>query len=286
MRKNLHTGSNKGQTKQKREIPTHQGGLPGGAGVHAQETEFSAIQRGTHSRRNLSTRKDGANKRQKTQHEESPGNDDTRTTGVDNLPDGKDRANPTPESTPIYQITGSYTVETVISQGPRGPPLTNARQRRFWTVGDGPMFFPANFEGLHLDSYDAPVLRDVRRLAPFPEWSNPPLGGLGDDTGKRLWLLQDFVCIQHMGFDNTYDRTSRTLPTRHPIALRQQQPTQSDNSYKEAPCRSVPLGTIPPTVIQIQIDGTVETGGHILNQIWDGYESAQVSMSTPMTRNN
>jgi hypothetical protein len=44
-RKNLHAESNKGQTKQKREIPTHQGGLPGGAGVHAQETEFSAIQR-------------------------------------------------------------------------------------------------------------------------------------------------------------------------------------------------------------------------------------------------
>jgi hypothetical protein len=241
------------------------------------------------------------------------------------LPDGKDRANPTPESTPRDQITGSYAVETVISQRPRvrqylgtkargknntrgqyntiaypphtlqttengqhffhgpflsggsqrrgmgahhlvrpgakhdgevhdetqgpiGPPLSNATPR-FWTVGDGPMFFPANLEGFHLGSYNAPVFRDVRRLAPFPKWSNPPLGGLGDDTGKRLWLPQDLVCIQQMGFDNTYDRTSRTLPTRHPIALCQQQTTQADNSYKEAPCRSIPLWTNPPTVI-------------------------------------
>jgi hypothetical protein len=50
--------------------------------------------------------------------------------------------------------------------------------------------------------------------------------------------------------------TSRTLPTRHPIVLRQRQKTQADNTYEEALCRSVPLWTNPPTVIQIQIDET------------------------------
>jgi hypothetical protein len=118
------------------------------------------------------------------------------------------------------------------------------------------MFFPANLEGLQLGSYNAPVLRDVRQLAPFPERSNPPVGGLGDDTGRCLRPPQDFVCIQHIGFDNTYDRTSRTLQTRYPITLRQQQPIQANNGYGEAPCRSVPLGTNPPAVIQLQIDGT------------------------------
>ena len=142
------------------------------------------------------------------------------------------------------------------TQGPRGPPLPGATPR-FWTVGDGPMFFPASLEGFHLGSYDAPLLRDVRRLAPFHEWSSPPPGGLGDDTRKSLWLPQDLVCLQHVGFNNTYDMTSRTLPTRHPIVLRQQQKIQADNTYKEALCRSVPLWTNPPTVIQIQLDKTV-----------------------------
>jgi hypothetical protein len=82
------------------------------------------------------------------------------------------------------------------------------------------------------------------------------MGGLGDDTRKNLWLPQDLICLQHVGFDNTYDMTSRTLPTRHPIVLRQQQKIQADNTYKEALCRSVPLWTNPPTVIQIQIDET------------------------------
>jgi hypothetical protein len=252
---------------------------------------------------------------------------------VDDLPDGKGRANPTQESTPKGQVTGGYAVETVVSQrprvrqysdtkargkdstrvrynttaypphtiqttnngqhffhepllsggsqrrgisthrlvrpetkpdgevndktqGPRGPPLTGATPR-FWTVGDGPMFFPASLEGFHLGSYDAPLLRDVRRLAPFPAWSSSlPLGGLGDDTRKNLWLPQDLICIQHVGLDNTYDMTSRTPPTRHPIVLPQQQHTQADNTYKEALCRPVPLLTNPPTVIQIQIDET------------------------------
>ena len=95
------------------------------------------------------------------------------------------------------------------------------------------MFFPADLEGLQLGSYDAPVLRDVRQIATFPERSNPPAGGLGEDTGKYLRPPQDFVCIQHIGFDNTYDRTHRTLPTRYPTTLRQQQPIQANNGYGE-----------------------------------------------------
>ena len=101
-RKNLQAESNNGQTKQKREIPTHQGSLPGGARVHAQETKISTIQRGTRSRRNPSSHKDRTNKRQKTQHEGSSDNNDTHTNGVGDLPDGKDRANPTQESTPRF----------------------------------------------------------------------------------------------------------------------------------------------------------------------------------------
>jgi hypothetical protein len=74
---------------------------------HVQGMEFDAIHRGIHSCRNPSTRRDGANKKQKTQHDEFSGNDNTRTTGVDDLPDGKNRANPTPKSTPRDQIDGN-----------------------------------------------------------------------------------------------------------------------------------------------------------------------------------
>ena len=95
------------------------------------------------------------------------------------------------------------------------------------------MFFPANLEGLQLGSYDAPVIGTMRRIAPFIGRLNPPAGGHGEDTGKYLWRPQDFVYIQHTGFDNTYDRPSRTLPTRYPITLHRQQPIQADNGYRE-----------------------------------------------------
>jgi hypothetical protein len=248
------------------------------------------------------------------------------------LPDGKDRANPSQESTPRDQITGGYTVETVVSQQPRvrttdrkysnteargkdsargrnntvaypphtlqptdrqnffhKPFLSEVSQRwgmnthhlvrpgakhageindeiqgtgkpqladdrpRFWTVGDGPVFFPANTEGFH----HGPLVRDVRRLAPFPEWSSPPLGGLGDGTRENLLLPQDLICLQRVGFDNTYDMTGHRLPVAHPIVLRQQQGTQAGDTYEEAPCGPVPLWTNPTTVIQIQLDETV-----------------------------
>jgi hypothetical protein len=110
------------------------------------------------------------------------------------------------------------------------------------------VFFPANLEGCYLGSYDAPLVRDVRRLAPLTEWSNPPLGGFGDGGGRRenLWLPQDLVCLQHVEFDNTYDMTGHKLPVAHPIVLRQQQGTQAGDTYKEAPYGSVPLWTNPP----------------------------------------
>jgi hypothetical protein len=119
--------------------------------------ELDAIHRGIHSCSGPGTRRDGANKKQTTQRDGFSGNDNTRTTGGDDLPDGKDRANPIPKSTPRDQIDGDYAVKMAISQRPGGPPLTDATQR-FWTVGDGPMFFPANLEGLQLGSYDAPVI--------------------------------------------------------------------------------------------------------------------------------
>ena len=81
----------------------------------------------------------------------------------------------------------------------------------------------------------APLVRDVRRLAPLTEWSNPPLGGFGDGGGKRenLWLPQDLVCLQRVGFDNTYEMTGHKLPVpvAHPIVFRQQQGTQAGDTY-------------------------------------------------------
>jgi hypothetical protein len=55
----------------------------------------------------------------------------------------------------------------------------------------------------------------------------------GEDMEKYLRRPQDFVYIRHTGFDNTYDRPSRTLPTRFPITLHRQQPIQTDDGYRE-----------------------------------------------------
>jgi hypothetical protein len=88
----------------------------------------------------------------------------------------------------------------------------------FGTSGTEPVFFPANPEWFHLGSYDAPLVRDLRRLAPLAEWSNPPLGGFGDGGGKseNLQLPQDLVCLQRMGFDNTYEMTGHKLQVANP----------------------------------------------------------------------
>jgi hypothetical protein len=97
MKKNLHAEGNGGCAKQKREIPTNCGGLPGGAGVLAQET--SSLQEVTHSRRNLSGHKGWTSE------------------GI--LSDDNDMANSYQESASRDQSTGGYAVETVVSQRPR-----------------------------------------------------------------------------------------------------------------------------------------------------------------------
>jgi hypothetical protein len=67
-------------------------------------------------------------------------------------------------------------------QDAQRPQLVDDRPR-FRNVKDRPVFFPASPEWFHLGSYDAPLVRDVRRLAPLVEWSNSPLGG--SVTGRR-----------------------------------------------------------------------------------------------------
>jgi hypothetical protein len=116
-RQNLHTEGNGGRAKQKREIPTSRGGLPGGAGVHAQET--SSLQGETHSRRNLSGHKGWTSKGQSTQHRGSFNSGDTQSADVGSLSGGDDGANSSQESTSKDQSTGGYAVETVVLQQPR-----------------------------------------------------------------------------------------------------------------------------------------------------------------------
>jgi hypothetical protein len=65
-RKTLHAEGNGGRAKQKKETPANRSGLPGGAGVHAQETSY--VHREPRSCRNLSGHRGWTNKRQKTQH--------------------------------------------------------------------------------------------------------------------------------------------------------------------------------------------------------------------------
>jgi hypothetical protein len=116
-RKNLHAEGNGGRAKQKREIPINRGGLPGGAGVHAQET--SSLKGETHSRRNLSGHKGWTSKGQRTQHWGSFNSGDTQTADVGSLSDDDDGANSSQGSTSKDRSTGGYAVETVVSQRPR-----------------------------------------------------------------------------------------------------------------------------------------------------------------------
>ena len=127
------------------------------------------------------------------------------------------------------------------------------------------MFFPANPEWFHLGSYDAPLVRDVRKLAPLVEWSNSPLGGFGDRTGRQthgesehLLLPQDLVYHQRIGFDNTCETTDFRLPVEASVAFRQQERTYVEDTYEEVPYGSVPLRTNPPAVLQIQLKETVD----------------------------
>jgi hypothetical protein len=87
-KKNLYTGWNRGRAKQKGKTPATRGGLPGGAGKHAQETSY--IQGGTRSRRNLGDHNGWTSKGQKTQSLGSFDNNDTQTAGERSLSNGND----------------------------------------------------------------------------------------------------------------------------------------------------------------------------------------------------
>jgi hypothetical protein len=85
------------------------------------------------------------------------------------------------------------------------------------------MFFPANPEWFHLGSYDAPLVRDVRKLAPLVEWSGPPLRGLGNggEKGGHLPLPRDLIYRQCIEFHNTCDTTGHKPPVETSAAVRQ-----------------------------------------------------------------
>ena len=123
------------------------------------------------------------------------------------------------------------------------PQLVDDRPR-FRNVGDGPVFFPANPEWFHLGSYNG--------------WAHPPLGAFGDGggTNENLRLPRDLVCLQHTGFDNTYEMTGHKLPGKDPIVFRRQQGTHVGDTYEKVSYGSVPLWTNPPVVIQIQLEET------------------------------
>ncbi len=112
---------------------------------------------------------------------------------------------------------------------------------RFQNIKERPMFFPTNPEWFLLGSYDAPLVRDARKLAPLVEWSSPPMGMLGAD-GERM------PC----------DTTGHNLPVVTSAATRRLGKTYVVNTYEGATCDSVPLWINPPAVIQIQLQ---ETGG-------------------------
>jgi hypothetical protein len=116
-KKNLHAEGNRSRAKQKREIPTNRGGLPGGARVHAQET--NSLQRETHPRRNLGGHKGWTSKAQKTRNLSPFINNDTQTAGVRILSVDNDMANSSQESASRDLDTRGYAVGTVVSQRPR-----------------------------------------------------------------------------------------------------------------------------------------------------------------------
>jgi hypothetical protein len=143
------------------------------------------------------------------------------------------------------------------------------------------VFFPANPEWFHLGSYDAPLVRDVRKLAPLVEWSNSPLGGFGE----HLRLPRDLVYHQRIGFDNTCETTDHRLPVEASVAFRQQERTYVKDTYEEVPYGSVPLRTNPPAVIQIQLKETVDRDQrpHPF-QARSNCESTRIPMTAAVTR--
>ena len=90
-KKNLHAEGNGGRAKQKGRIPTNRSGLPGGAGVHAQET--SSLQERMHYRRNLSDHTGWTSKGQKTRKLGSFTHNNIHTAGERVLSDGNEMAN-------------------------------------------------------------------------------------------------------------------------------------------------------------------------------------------------
>ena len=102
------------------------------------------------------------------------------------------------------------------------------------------MFFPTNPEWFHLGSYNAPLVRNMRELAPLVEWSNPLMGGLGTG-GERV------PC----------DMTGQTPPIGTSTAIQRLQETYVVDTYEGTTCDSAPLWINPPGVIQIQLQGAV-----------------------------
>jgi hypothetical protein len=130
----------------------------------------------------------------------------------------------------------------------QGPQLVDDRPR-FQTIKNRPVFFPASPEWFHLGSYDAPLVGDLRRLAPLVEWSNSPLGGFGDGTGRQTSGESEHLRCE---------TTDHGIPVEASVASRQQEGMYVEDTYEEIPYGPVPLWTNPPAVIQIQLQETVD----------------------------
>ena len=120
---------------------------------------------------------------------------------------------------------------------PRESQLCDDRPR-FQNVKDRKLFFPTSPEWFHLGSRDAPLVRDVRKLAPIIEWSNQ----LGHEQGG----MSCHAMSQH-------------LPVVTLAAIQQPQEMHIVNTYEDAKRNSVPLWKNPPAVIQIPIQESKET---------------------------
>jgi hypothetical protein len=97
----------------------------------------------------------------------------------------------------------------------------------------------------------------MRELALLDKWTRPPLGGVGDEERR---LPRDLVYHQYIRLNNTGRLTGRRLPVDVSVAFRQRQGTYT---YEEVPYGHVPLWTSPPTVLQIQLQETVDTPGRL-----------------------
>jgi hypothetical protein len=146
---------------------------------------------------------------------------------------------------------GEFTTEIRDAHKPR---LFDNRPR-FQNVKDRPMFFPTNPGWFYLGSYDAPLVRDMRKLTSLVEWSSPPLKGLGTggERSENLRLPRDLVYRQYIEFGGTCDTTGHDPPVVTSAAIRRRQETYVGDTYEDVPYDSVPLWTNPPAVIQIQL---------------------------------